>query len=273
MPFDLGGTPHEMGYWQKISAKEYYDALRNGSVASTSQINPITYSTRFFDYAKRGEEAIFIVLSSGLSATYHNAMVALQEVKETYPDCGIFVIDSISATSGLGLLALMAAEKREEGFSAWETTQWLEAKKHRCIGLFTVDDLMYLHRGGRLSKLSAIAGSVLNIKPLLNLAPDGTLSLKDKVRGRAAALELMVSQLERSVVPGSYLDTIVITHTDSLDYARTLEDMVKAAVSVRRVIVMYMGPVIGAHLGPGAVTMIFEGDITRDEYESRFYPG
>jgi len=263
--------PHEMGYWQNISPKDYYDALRNGSIATTSQINPIVYTMMFTEYAKQEKEAIFMILSSGLSATYHNAVVALEEVKESYPDCGIFVLDTINATCGFGLLMLMAVEKREEGLSARETFEWLEARKHYLIGLFTVDDLMYLHRGGRLSKLSAIAGSVLNIKPLLNLAPDGSLALKEKVRGRTAAIEMITSQVVRSMAPGTSPDTIVICHTDCSEYAQTLADMLEAAVGVRRVIIAPMGPVIGAHIGPGSLTMIFEAGMTRTEYEERFY--
>ena len=130
---------------------------------------------------------------------------------------------------------------------------------------------MYLHRGGRLGKLSAIAGSVLGIKPILNLAPDGTLALKDKARNRRAALKLMVSQLKQGINPATALDTVLVTHTDCLEGAEALAEMVEAEVKVRRVVVVMMGPVIGAHLGPGAVTLMFEADMTRGEYESRFY--
>jgi DegV family protein with EDD domain len=130
---------------------------------------------------------------------------------------------------------------------------------------------MYLHRGGRLSKLSAIGGSLLGIKPVLNIQPDGTLALKDKVRGRETALKLMVSQLKRSMNEGSKLDTVVITHTDCEEDAQKLAEMVKAEVEVSNVEIIMMGPVIGAHLGPGAVTLVLDADITREEYESKFY--
>ena len=272
MPFELDGVTHSQGYWQEISAEDYYDALRNGGVAKTSQINQWSLVTAFSEYAASGRSLLFIVLSGGLSATYQSAVVALEEVKETYPGCDIFIVDSITATAGHGLLAVLAAKKRGEGLSAGETAAWLEEKKHSCIGLFTVDDLMYLHRGGRLSRLSAVAGSLLGIKPILNVAPDGSLALKDKVRGRKAALRLMVKQLKQSLAPGNdRLDTVMITHTDCLEDARTLAGMLGEEISARRVEIMMMGPVIGAHLGPGAVTLIFEADITREEYEKRFY--
>ena len=271
MPFDLDGISHEMGYWQKVSAKEFYDALRNGSLATTSQINPNTYFETFAEYAKQGRDAIFLILSSGLSSTYQNSLIALDEVKELYPDCGIFPIDSLNATSGHGLLAMLAVNKRAEGLSAADTAAWLEERKNNLIGLFTVDDLMFLHRGGRLSKLSAITGSVLRIKPVLNFAPDGTLCLKDRVRGRQAALELIVSQFKKSISPGAELDTITISHTDCREDADRFAAMIGDAANVRNIVITMLGPVIGSHLGPGAVTLVFESDMRRSEYEERFY--
>jgi DegV family protein with EDD domain len=155
--------------------------------------------------------------------------------------------------------------------TASETARWLDEKKHSCFSLFTVNDLMYLHRGGRLSKLSAVAGSIIGIKPLLNVSPDGTLTLKDKARGRRGALKTLVNQLKRSLNPGTNLDTVVISHSDCRDDAETLAGMVRSAVNLREAIVVMMGPVIGAHVGPGAVALFFEADMTRGEYESRFY--
>jgi len=271
MAFLLDGRTHNQGYWQEISGKEFYHALRNGSLAKTSQVNPGTLVNVFTEYAKQGKDVLFLVLSGGLSATFQNAKIALQELQETYPDCNIFPIDSLNATGGHGLLTMLAVQKRAEGWSAAETAIWLEDKKHSCLSLFTVDDLMYLHRGGRLSKLSAVAGSMLGVKPVLNLAPDGTLKLKDKVRGRKAALEMLVSQLKRSVAPGTKLDTVVVIHTDCLEDAEAFTEMIKKAVSVRHVMIMMMGPIIGAHVGPGTLAVLFEADMTRGEYESKFY--
>ena len=271
MPFELDGKSHDSGYWQKISDKEYYDALRNGGVAKTAQINPETFIELFTKYAEQGQDLLYIALSSGLSSTFQNSVMAAKEVKEKYPDCNIFPVDSISATVGHGLLTIMAAKKRDEGLSVGKTATWLEERKHKCLGFFTVDDLMYLHRGGRLSKLSAIAGSIIGIKPVLNLAPNGTLALKDKARGLTAAFKLMASQLKRSLNPDSTVGTVVIAHTDCEESAKNLEEIVRATVNVRQVIVMMMGPVIGAHLGPGSVVMLCECDMTRNEYENKFY--
>ena len=271
MQFELDGTRHDQGYWQEISGKDFYNALRNGGVATTSQINPETFVAYFTEYAKQGKSAVFLLLSSGLSNTLNSAQIALHEIKEVYPDCDLYIIDTISAGVGHGLLAMMAVKMRDEGLSACETAKRLEEKKHKCIGLFSVDDLMYLHRGGRLSRLSAVAGSILGVKPLLNLAPDGTLSLKDKARKKKGAINMMVSQMKRSIDPDTTLDTVMVSHTDCHEDAQILVNVVKESVKVREVNNILMGPVIGAHLGPGSLILVFESNMTRAEYEARFY--
>lgn len=271
MPFELDGREHNLGYWQEITDKEFYGALRKGGVAKTSQINPGYFNAVFTEYASQGREAVFIILSSGLSATSQCAALALEEVKQSWPDCKIFVIDSIYAASGIGLLVMLAVEKRSEGLTAGETALWLETKKHSCFGFFTVDDLMYLHRGGRLSKLSAIAGSALGIKPVLVIMPDGALALKDKTRGQNAALKLMVEHMKRCIDLDAGLDTVLINHTDCPETARTIAGLVESAVNVKNIIILAMGPVIGAHVGPGSIALVFEGSITREEFERRLY--
>lgn len=265
--FTLNEVEHKQGSWQEISGAEFYDSLKKGGVAKTAQINPDSFVDVFTEYAKRDEDAVFLILSSGLSATYQSSQIAIEEVKKAYPDCNLFPVDGISATSLNSILAMLLVKKRDEGLSAAEAAAWLEEKKHKVFGFFTVDDLMFLHRGGRLSKLSAIGGSILGVKPILNIQPDGTLKLKDKARGRVAAFKTMVSQLERSINPDTKLDTVVICHSDCISDAEKLAEMVKAAVSVNNIEIIVLGPVIGAHLGPGAVTISFEADITREEYE------
>jgi len=271
IPLTLNDAEYNTGNGPQISDKEFYDELRNNSTAKTSLINPDTFFKSFTEYAKQGKDALYIVLSSGLSATYQSATLAYEQVKESHPECNIYPIDSIGATAVNGLLVMLAVKKRAEGLSAEETAAWLEEKKNSILGLFTVDDLMYLHRGGRLGKLSAISGSLLSIKPVLNIQPDGKLALKNKVRGRVAALKMMVSQLKRSIAPNAKLDTVIIPHTDCEGDAQKLAEMVKEAVDVKEVIITLMSPVIGAHVGPGAVAVVFEGDMTRAEYEENFY--
>jgi len=271
IPFHLNGVTHDNGRWQNISDVEFYNALADGGVAGTTLINPETFTEAFTDYAKRGEELLVILLSSGLSGTAQNAAMALQDVKESFPDCKIFVIDGLNAAGGTGLVTVLAVNKRAEGLSAEETAKWLEEKRHSCFSLFTVDDLMYLHRGGRLSKLQAVAGSIIGIKPLLNVHPDGTLKLKDKARGRKAALETLVNQMIRSLHPDTKLDTIIISHSNCIEDAEKVAEMVKQKVDVKEILIVMMGPVIGAHVGPGCIALFFEADMDRPTYEEKFY--
>ena len=273
IPFNLDGTVHAGGRWQEISDKEFYDALRDGSVAGTALINPETYARVFEEYAEKNAALLVLTLSSGLSGTYQNSVIALDDVKSKYPDCDIHTVDCSTAAGGAGLITVLAVNKRKEGLTAGETAVWLETKRNSCLSLFTVNDLMYLHRGGRLSKLSAIAGSIIGVKPLLNVAPDGTLTLKDKARGRASALKTLVSQMKRSLNPGASLDTVIISHTNCLEDAEALVELIRPEVNVREFIVVMMGPVIGAHVGPGTIALFFEADMTRNEYEKKFYGG
>jgi len=269
--FNIDGTEHPDGRWKDITDKEFYSRLGSGSKASTTLVNPETFVRFFKDYAESGEELLVILVSSGLSGTAQNAMIALDEIKETHPDCKIYLVDSFNASGGFGLLTVLAVNKRAEGVPVEEVAKFLDEKKHSCLSLFTVDDLMYLHRGGRLSKIQAVAGSIIGIKPLLNVHPEGTLKLKDKARGRRASLETLAAQLKRSLNEETKLDTVIIIHSDSLDDANTLAEIIKTKIEVNNFMISMMGPVIGAHVGPGCIALFFEADMDRPEYEEKFY--
>jgi len=273
IPFNLDGKEHVQGRWQEITDKQFYDALRNGGKAGTTLINPETFTEVFTEYAKKGEPLLHISLSSGLSGTYQNALLALKDVEDAYPDCKIRSVDSLNAAPGIGLLTTLAVNKRAEGASLDETADYLEAKRDNCLSMFTVDDLMFLHRGGRVSKFSAIAGSIIGVKPVLNVCPEGTLKLKDKARGRKGSLEMLVSQMKRSLnADTKSLDNVLIGHCDSEEDAQALADMIKADYDVKDLKIVLIGPVIGAHSGPGTIALFFEGDMTRAAYEAKFYP-
>ena len=271
IPFNIDGVQHSGGRWQEITDEAYYDSLRKGSSAGTALINPEAYVSVFKEYASQGKALLVITLSSGLSGTYQNSLIALEDVRSQYPDCQIYTVDSSNAAGGAGVVTILAVNKRKEGLTAAETAAWLDEKKQSCLSLFTVDDLMYLHRGGRLSKLSAVAGSIIGIKPLLNVAPDGTLKLKDKARGRKGSLIMLFKQMKRSLNIDTKLNTVIISHSDCYEDAESLADMIRSSYEVDEVIVTMMGPVIGAHVGPGCVALFYEADMTREEYESKFY--
>jgi DegV family protein with EDD domain len=272
IPFQIDGTWHNQGGWQEISGGDFYRALRDGGRAGTTQINPETFTEVFSDYAGRGEALLLITLSSGPSGACQGSVVALNDVKESNPDCEIFTVDSLNAAPGIGLVTALAIKKRAEGLSAAETAGWLNERKNSCFSLFTVDNLMFLHRGGRVSRLSAVAGSIIGVKPVLNISPNGELKLKDKARGRKGSLEMLVNQMKRSVNPDrKSLDTVLIGHGDCEGDALIVEELVRAAYDVKELIIVTIGPVIGAHSGPGTIALFFESDITRSEYEAKFY--
>jgi len=271
LSFYLNEKEYPDGRWKEVSDRDFYNALAHGSMGRTNLVNPEQFIALFTEYAKNGEEVLCISLSSGLSGTAQNAVIALNEIKETYPDCKIYCVDGLNAAGGTGLVTALAVKKRAEGLSAEETAKWLDEKKHSCFSLFTVDDLMYLHRGGRLSKLQAVAGSIIGIKPLLNVHPDGTLKLKDKARGRKAALETLVSQMERSLNPDTKLDTVIISHSNCKEDAEKVAEMIKANRDVKEIMIVMMGPIIGVHVGPGCVALFFEADMDRPTYEEKFY--
>ena len=271
MMYSLDDKDHPDGRWRDISGDNFYKALKNGGVAKTTQVNPGTFAEYFGECAAQGEDLICITLSSGLSGSYNNAVSAAEDVSNHYPDRGIYVIDSINATGGHGLLAALAVDKGGEGLSAKDTAKWLNERKHSVYAVFTVDDLNFLHRGGRLSKLSAVAGSLLSVKPLLWVTPDGHLQLKDKVRGRKAALETLLSQMKRCINPGDNPGLVIITHCGCEDDANKLADLIKESYNGASTMVVTMGPVIGAHTGPGAVAMFFESNMTREEYDKKYY--
>ena len=272
MPFTLDDKEYPDGDFREISGADFYKALKNGGVAKTTAINPDTYVGIFTEYAKQGKDLIFLCLSSGLSASSDNSVIAAREVNEAYPNSTIYPIDSSNATGGIGLLTMLTVKKREEGLSAAETVNWLNATIQTILTHFTVDDLHFLHRGGRLSKLSAVAGSLLSVKPLLNISPEGRLQVKDKARGRKAALETLVNQMKRGVEPGAEIGIAAISHCDCEEDAMKLAGMLKEAMNIKHIPVLMMGPIIGAHTGPGAIAMFFESSMTRVEYEEKFYP-
>ena len=270
--FHLDGKMHSSGDWKEITAEDFYKALRAGSTAGTALANQDAFADIFSRYASESGSLLVITLSSELSGTYQNALLALNDINEQYPNASIHVVDSINAAGGAGVLTALAVEKRAEGFTASETALWLEEKKHSCMALFTVDDLMHLHRGGRLSRLSAIAGSIIGIKPLLNVAPDGSLKLKDKVRGRSSAISTLFSQMQRTINPGSKPGKLIISHTDCIDDAEKLAEMIRNAYDLEEITICMMGPIIGTHVGPSSIALFYESDMTRLEYESKFYP-
>lgn len=236
----------------------FYDGLRAGEVATTSAINPTGWEEKIEPILAAGQDALVITFSSGLSTTYQSAVIAADELKEKYPVRNIRVVDSLCASLGQGLLVWYACQKRDAGMSLDELTTWLEENKFNLCHWFTVDDLMYLKRGGRVSAATALVGTMLQIKPVLHVDNEGHLINVAKARGRKASIEALAKKLGELGLEGEN-DTVFISHGDCIEDAKLLETILKEKFGVKEVIIGYVGAVIGSHSGPGTLALFFLG--------------
>lgn len=238
--------------------KAFYDAMRQGESATTSAVNPDGWATAIEPVLAAGQDVLVIAFSSGLSTTYQSAVIAADEMREKYSDRKIVVIDSLCASLGQGLLCWHAAQKRDEGLSLEELAAWIEGHKQNLCQWFTVDDLKYLKRGGRISAATALVGTMLNIKPVLHVDDEGHLVSVSKSRGRKASIQAMADQMAKLALPGEN-DFVTICHADCYDDASTLAEMIKERLGVKEVFIGYTGAVIGSHSGPGTLALFFMG--------------
>ena len=238
--------------------KDMYQGLRAGEVAKTSAVNPSRWSQAIEKALAAGKDVLVLAFSSGLSTTYQSAVIAAEELKDAYPDRKIQVIDTLCASMGQGLLVWYACKKRDEGLSLDEVAQWvLDNRLHLCHW-FTVDDLMYLKRGGRISAATALVGTMLQIKPLLHVDDEGHLINMTKTRGRKAAIDAMVKKAQE-LGAGYDNSTMFISHGDCLSDAEYLSRQRKEKCGVKDVVISYVGAVIGSHSGPGTLALFFLG--------------
>lgn len=238
--------------------KEVYNALREGEAATTSAANPEHWSNAIEPFLKEGKDVLVLAFSSGLSTTYQSAVIAAGDLQEKYPERSIRVVDTLCASLGQGLLVHHTCRKRDEGLSLDELTAWVEENRLNLCHWFTVDDLMYLKRGGRVSAATALVGTVLKIKPVLHVDNEGHLINVTKVRGRKAAIEMLAQKMVETALPGEN-DYITICHGDCLEDAEYLASIVKEKMGVKQVDIGYTGAVIGSHSGPGTLALFFLG--------------
>lgn len=239
--------------------KEMFDGLRQGEKASTSAVNPEGWATVIEPVLQNGQDALVLVFSSGLSTTYQSAVIAAQELKEKYPERTINVVDTLCASLGQGLLVWYACQKRDEGMSLEELTAWVEENKLHLCHWVIADDLMHLKRGGRISTATAVAGTLLQIKPVIHVNDEGKLINVGKARGRKAAIQTLCNKVGELGIDGAN-DTIFICHGDCLEDAQTLEAMLKEKYGTKNVFIYYIGAVIGSHTGPGVMAVFFMGE-------------
>ena len=240
------------------SLRDMYAGLRAGEAASTAAANPQQWEEALEPVLASGEDALILAFSSGLSTTYQSACIAADEMKERFPERKILVVDSLCASLGQGLLAYYAARKRDEGLGLEELKAWLEDNKLHLCHWFTVNDLMYLKRGGRINAATAIMGTMLSIKPILHVDNEGHLVSVGKARGRKASIAALA---DKAAELGKGYDNslMFISHGDCREDAEALAELVKERCGAKEVYINYVGAVIGSHSGPGTLALFFLG--------------
>lgn len=238
--------------------KELYDGLRSGEVATTSAVNPEGWSSVIEPALQAGQDALVLAFSSGLSTTYQSAVIASNELMEKYPDRKIYVVDTLCASLGQGLLVWYACRKRDAGLELEALRDWVEANKLNLCHWFTVDDLMFLKRGGRVSATTALVGTMLQIKPVLHVDDEGHLVNVAKTRGRRASIDALAKKVAE-LGEGFDNETMFISHGDCLEDAQYLATQLKEKYGVKYVHINYVGAVIGSHAGPGVLALFFMG--------------
>ena len=251
------GESHS-NFSEEAAIKSFYDQLRSGVTATTSAVNPEGWANVMEPALAEGHDLLVIAFTSGLSTTYQSAVIAAGELREKYPERKINVVDSLCAALGQGLLIWYACKKRDEGMSLEDLTAWVEENKLHLCHWVTVDDLSHLKRGGRISATTALVGTMLNIKPIIHVDDEGKLVNVAKVRGRKSAIEYIAGKLGE-LGEGFDNETAFVVHGDCPADAQVLANIIKEKYGVKNVHIGYLGPVIGAHTGPGVLAVFFMG--------------
>lgn len=241
-----------------VTTTDFYNRMREGGISKTAAINPDTFEHFFEGFLQKGLDVLYLCFSSGLSTTYNSARIAAEELTERYPDRKILVVDGLAASAGQGLLVYLLCKEKEEGLSLEEAASYAEDTKLHICHWFTVDDLEYLKRGGRISPTTAFVGNVLNIKPVLHVDNEGHLVSVSKAHGRKSALKTLVDKYSE-LAAGLTDNTIFISHADCIDDVHYVEKLIQERYGMSVEIVTDIGPVIGSHAGPGTLALFFVG--------------
>lgn len=253
-----GETYHNYPDNREMAPEVFYQKMREGVEATTSAVNVGQYTDFLEPQLRAGRDVLILSFSSALSATCSASQIAAEELREQYPQRKIYVVDTLCASLGQGLLVCLAAQERAKGRSIEEVRDFAEKKKTGICHQFTVDDLSYLKRGGRISATTAVVGTMLRIKPLLHVNEEGKLTSVGKARGREASLKALIDTMERTIIDPAD-QTIFISHSDCLADAQQVAQMARDRLGVKDAYINYIGPVIGAHTGPGTVALFYLG--------------
>lgn len=239
--------------------KQFYTMMRDGKVIKTSLPNMAESEELVRGLLEEGKDVLFLGFSSALSGTYEATDLLFQQLAPNYPDRRLIAIDTLAASGGQGLLVYHAARLAKAGKSLEEVARWVVENRLHLAHWFTVDDLMFLFRGGRVSRTSAWAGTVLNIKPVMHVDDEGRLIPLEKVRGRKKSLNALVKHMEKSAIK-PIQEPVFITHGDCPEDAEYVAGLIREKLGVQDVRINYVDPVIGAHSGPGTMALFFLAD-------------
>ena len=259
LAFNLTGKEyHNYLDGREISFQDFYQHIRDGESCTTSAVNMEAFASAMEPVLQSGKDVLCIAFSSGLSNTYNAAKLACEELAPKYPERKIYAVDTLCASLGEGLLVYLAVQEKRKGKNIVELRDWLEENKLHLCHWFTVEDLNHLKRGGRVSAATALIGTMLNIKPVLHVDDAGHLINVGKARGRRPSLSALVDHMEETAIDPSS-QVVFISHGDSQEDANFVAKEVKRRLGVKTVITNYVGPVIGAHSGPGTIALFFLG--------------
>ena len=257
MPYALDGKEYFDDLGQMLDHKSYYDMMRNGAAPVTSALNEASY-IEYFEPVLKEKDLLFVAFSSKLSCTLQAVYSAREKLLEQYPDRKFIVVDTLRISGPMTLLVLKAHEMYRAGKPIEEVAAWLEENKLRAQAYFIVDDLKYLKRGGRISATAATVGTMLDLKPIISEAPDGTLTANDKIRGRKKAIAFIVDKM-LEFAPDPAESPIIVLNADSIEDAERTKTLVEQKLPGADVMIENVGPVIGAHSGPGTIALCFIG--------------
>ena len=241
---------------REMDPADFYAKLREGGSSSTSQVNVGEFTDAFRPVLQAGKDLLYLGFSSGLSGTVNSGRMAAEELAAEFPDAKIIVVDTLAASLGQGLLVWYAAKMKQQGKTIDEVAAWIEENKLLLAHWFTVDDLNFLKRGGRLSGAAALFGTMLNIKPVLHVDNEGHLIAMEKIRGRRQSLNALVDKMEETAVNPAE-QTVFISHGGCREDADYVASEVKRRFGVKDIYINYVGPVIGSHSGPGTMALFF----------------
>ena len=266
--YEVDGTTYPDDLGQSIPFSRFYQMMRDGAMTRTSQVAVGEYEEYFEGFLREGKDILHLTLSSGISGTINSAMIAAEDLREKYPVRRIYIVDSLAASSGYGLLMDRLADLRDSGMSIDEVRDWAEANKLKCLHWFFTSDLTFFIRGGRVSKASGMIGQMLNICPLLNVDDQGKLVAREKHRGKKKVIHAIVQKMKEQAESGiDYSGKCFISQSDCFSDARAVADAIEAEFPKLdgNVRIFDIGTTIGSHTGPGTVALFFWGQ----EYSSR----